>query len=383
MNCIIDNYRAIERNIINDSLKTYTINQKIEKIYVINLFSDKLRAMYIKILMQKLHINYTLIQVNRLSLSTHNKIIGLTKRGSKVMSVGEAGCYLSHMWCLKTIIINNYKNAIIFEDDIIVHKKFYELFNKLFDNDNNINNDNNDNNDNNKYDFLMLGAADHGINRGNYELINNNIYIPKYNVTMATHAIYYSHHGATTIFNHRLNNPVYFDKNFKELFTFFHLKRTGIAYPNLFTVENSTSNIGHNFGISKYRYNEYYYTECYRDFNFKDYYFIYLDLFAKYILEGERIIDNNNDESLDEFIKRLLANYFNNDLELVDFHFDKLALDFFVLEDIKDLLLSARDADKELYFDKSKEFCRENNITSGILLLRRDMQNLYHKKYCI
>ena len=63
MNCIIDNYRAIERNIINDSLKTYTINQKIEKIYVINLFSDKLRAMYIKILMQKLHINYTLIQV--------------------------------------------------------------------------------------------------------------------------------------------------------------------------------------------------------------------------------------------------------------------------------------------------------------------------------
>ena len=57
MNCIIDNYRAIEINIINDSLKTYTINQKIEKIYVINLFSDKLRAMYIKILMQKLHIH--------------------------------------------------------------------------------------------------------------------------------------------------------------------------------------------------------------------------------------------------------------------------------------------------------------------------------------
>ena len=56
--------------------------------------------------------------------------------------------------------------------------------------------------------------------------------------------------------------------------------------------------------------------------------------------------------------------------------------DFFVLEDIKDLLLSARDADKELYFDKSKEFCRENNITSGILLLRRDMQNLYIKTYC-
>ena len=109
MNCIIDNYRAIERNIINDSLKTYTINQKIEKIYVINLFSDKLRAMYIKILMRKLHINYTLIQVNRLSLSTHNKIIGLTKRGSKVMSVGEAGCYLSHMWCLKTIVLGKFR----------------------------------------------------------------------------------------------------------------------------------------------------------------------------------------------------------------------------------------------------------------------------------
>ena len=94
------------------------------------------------------------------------------------------------------------------------------------------------------YDFLMLGAADHGFNKGNKELIKDNIYVPKNHVIMGTHAIYYSHYGAKTIFDYRLKYPVYFDKNFKELFTFFKDPlRTGVCYPNLFTVENSTSQI--------------------------------------------------------------------------------------------------------------------------------------------
>ena len=41
------------------------------------------------------------------------------------MTIGEVGCYLSHMWCLQDIVKNNYNNAIIFEDDIIVHKNFH------------------------------------------------------------------------------------------------------------------------------------------------------------------------------------------------------------------------------------------------------------------
>ena len=44
------------------------------------------------------------------------------------MSIGEVGCYLSHMWCLNDIIKNNIKNAIIFEDDIVVRKNFENLY---------------------------------------------------------------------------------------------------------------------------------------------------------------------------------------------------------------------------------------------------------------
>jgi len=362
MNNIINNYNPKKINIINDKKNENFINKSIKNIYIINLNTDKLREKYIQILMKKLNINYSLIIVRKPTIKIYNNVIKLSKPLSKRMTIGEVGCYLSHMWCLKDLIRNNYKNAIIFEDDIIVHNNFLSLFEKYILNKKEI-----------SYDFLMLGAADHGFNKGNKELIKDNIYIPKNHVIMGTHAIYYSQHGAKTIFDYRLKYPVYFDKNFKELFTFFKEDRTGVCYPNLFTVENTTSNINHNFGISKYDFNDYYYNECYENFDFNDYHFIYLDLFPKFQLEDRVKIQKL---CLKELIKVLLMNYFNNDKELTDFHYEKLDKDFFLLEDYKELLKDSINSYTQLYYigeiaatlTPLKEYCEKKRITSGMLL---------------
>jgi len=357
MNNIINNYNIKQTNIINDKKNDNFINNSIKKIYIINLNTDRLRENYIKILMKKLNINYTLVTVKKPSLKIYNNVIKLSKPLSKKMTFGEVGCYLSHLWCLQDIIKNNYTDAIIFEDDIIVHKDFLSLLKKYITKNNETENEI-------PYDFLMLGAADHGFNKGNKELIKDNIYIPKHHVIMGTHAIYYSLHGAKTIFDYRLKYPVYFDKNLKELFTFFKKDRTGVCYPNLFTVENSTTNMNHQFGISKYKYNDYYYNECYDNFNFLDYHFIYLDLFPKYMLESAIQILSSS-----ELIRVLLMNYFNNDEELTKFHYKKLDIDYFSLEEYKELLEIAKDPFTQLYYTGGVRVSPPKGITSGRLLL--------------
>ncbi len=351
MDNIINNYTPIQTLITNDIECENIINKHVDKIYVINLKVDKIRCAYMKILFNKLKINYELIQVIRPSKKVYNQVIKLSKSSSKKMTIGEVGCYLSHMWCLKNMIKNNYKKAIIFEDDIIVHKNYKELFEKIV-----LAKD---------YDFLMLGAADHGFNKGNKELIKNNIYIPQNYVIMGTHAIYYSHHGASVIYDYRLKNPVYFDKNLKKLFTFFNETRTGVCSPNLFTVENSTSNLGHNFGIVKYKYNDYYYNECYANFDFTHYHFIYLDLFTKFMLESPRKIKASTKEDI---IMVLLKNYFNNDDELSKYHLARLDANFLAIEDYNTLLKVAKNPFIQLYYKDHPEYCSKTGITSGKLL---------------
>ena len=384
MNNIIANYNPNETDIINDSYNNVIINQYINQIYIINLNTDRLREKYITIIMKKLNINYKLITVRKPRQQTYNNVIKLSKPLSKKMSIGEVGCYLSHMWCLQNIVKNNYKNGIILEDDIIVHKNFLSLFERY------LSKNNEKESERIEYDFLMLGAADHGFNKGNKELIKDNIYIPKNHVIMGTHAILYSHYGAKIIYDYRLKYPVYFDKNFKELFPFFKECRTGVCYPNLFTVENSTSNMEHNFGISKYKYNEYYYNECYDNFDFQDYHFIYLDLFPKFQLEIQKLSLKNKHE----LIERLLMNYFNNDTELVEYHYKKLDIDYFFLEEYNEMLNVSKNPYTQLYYIGGAAatlipltphmeyigglgigglgglplYCKKKGITSGMLL---------------
>ena len=372
MESLICNYNVEIIKVINN--ESSLINFHTSKIYIINLKSDILRNRYITLLMKKLNINYYFVIVSAPNAKVVNKFNKLSYPELIVnkISTGEVGCYLSHMWCLKDIIDNNIKNAIIFEDDIVVHKDFERLYQNIV--------------MKKEWDYLMLGAGDYGFNKGNSNLIKDNIYIPKFNFTLGTHAIYYSNYGAKTVYNYRLKNPNYFDKNLKCLFNYFSNDKTGIVVPNLFTVENSSSNLNHNFGITKYVKNDYYYNNCYNNFNFKDYFMIYLDLFKKFILED---YDDWKRLNLREIIIKLLKNYFNNNNYLVNLHLNKLNLDFFSTDDYLSLLNSSFN---KIIFDYYKDYkyslCNKFKFTSGQLLIKNitrdnnyNISNLFYKEY--
>ena len=358
--------------IIHEINTINNINDSVEEILIINLDTDIVRRTYIRLLMKKLGISYRLIIVKKPSLNLYNSVrtyqkhIANNSNPIKPMSIGESGCYLSQMWCLNYIIKNNIKNAIIFEDDIVIHKSWRELFAQAkFQ----------------SYDFLMLGAADHGFNKGNKQLIKNGIYIPKHHVIMGTHAIYYSHHGATKIFQHRIQIPEYFDRTMMNFFKLFDSTKCGVCSPNIFTVENSTTNLSNNFGISKYKYNDYYYRECYgQDFNFKDYYFIYLDLFVKAVMLN---IDKYRNLDANRFMRLLLMNYFNNESRLCDYHITKLDTQFFSISDFFNLITSIKQYHpyEQLFYNHHFEFCKKHTITPAELMRNPDFYNKYRDQY--
>ena len=97
------------------------------KIYVINLISNTIRYNYINTIMKKMDLNYTFIIVDY-PKEYICELIKSINRKTKKLNNGEIGCLLSHMWCLKKAINDNINKFIIFEDDIIFHKKFNELF---------------------------------------------------------------------------------------------------------------------------------------------------------------------------------------------------------------------------------------------------------------
>ena len=117
---IIENYKVKIINFSNTNKSE--INSIVNKIYVINLEENEERRNYILILMKKLNIDFTLVVVKKI---TNENYTIITKKCN--ISKSEAGCLISHLWCLNDIIKNNYKNAIIFEDDIILHKNFKNM----------------------------------------------------------------------------------------------------------------------------------------------------------------------------------------------------------------------------------------------------------------
>ena len=137
---LINTYDVKRKHIINDINNSFYINNYVSHIYVINLEEDIIRRKYITILMQKYNINFEFIIVPRLRQVQYDSI------SNSNINLGEAGCYLSHMFCLNDAIINNYDKIIIFEDDIIFHKKFCQLFEEVT--------------KQHIFDILFLGASD-------------------------------------------------------------------------------------------------------------------------------------------------------------------------------------------------------------------------------
>jgi hypothetical protein len=311
MNNILNNYKVKVYNIVNNNIELF-INKKVSKIYVINLKKDKMRQKYILILMKKYKINFTFVIVDEID----NSISTIINKDN-LLTKGELGCMLSHLWCLKDIIKNKYKNAIIFEDDIIFHKNFHHLFEKIYRDD---------------YDFLILGACDFSFSSINKHNVENDLYVPSnsYVKVYGAHANFYSLNGAKKMFDIKISNVSFFDKDYHIMFDFF--KNTSyICYPNLVVSDISTTNLQHDYPFFSIQENNYY-NKCFVDFDFKEYNFIYLNL----IMKNKNIQIEPND-TYETYISKIIYFTFLNKNQTKKIK-NRMVMDFFTIKDLRRLI---------------------------------------------
>jgi len=318
-----------ETKFIKNMLNTYNVkinnvknngnilNEYTEKIYVINLKDNNIRRRYISTIMKKYGISYKLVIANKID---NNIFEYYDKKYKNNITSGELGCGLSHLWCLNDIVKNKYKNAIIFEDDIIFHKnmeaKFYNIINQQ------------------KYDFLLLGACDFHFSEINYKNVNNNLYRPnninnnKNNMLHGAHANYYSYEGAYYMLKYKLKKFAFFDYGYNKIFS--HFKETSfICYPNLVVTELSTSNLNHSYDFLS-KGEKTFYLKCFKNFNFNEYNFIYLNILKD--------TDINSFKNYKKYIYTIIDDYFNNDESKSNIIKNRIDIIFFNLKDIKQIL---------------------------------------------
>jgi GR25 family glycosyltransferase involved in LPS biosynthesis len=315
---IIKDYKVILQEHINDQNNTKFINKHISKIYVINLKKDVLRYNYIKTLFEKYKMNYTFVIVDKPLIETYKTLIGIFCASR--FTINDAGCLLSHLWCLNNIIINKFDSTLIFEDDVIFHKNFEELFINII-------------NKNVKYDYLKLGAADFNFTEKNANNVENGLYRPTKNAhkNFGTHSILYSIKGAEFVFNWRIQHLAFFDYKLLKVFEYFP-DTAFVCYPNLVCAELSTSNLNHDY------YNKMetdYYKQCFDNFSHTEYNFIYLD-----ILSFMRLVKQENNDTYETYIDKLLETYLIEKgvtRERIILLKSRLVLDFFTLNDLKNI----------------------------------------------
>jgi glycosyl transferase family 25 len=294
------------------NVATSDLNERVEQIYVINMIQDVRKRNYIIILMKKYGINFTFVLVDSVPTSVYNTLYNAHKIR---ISKEELGCCLSHLWCLNQIILNKYKNAIIFEDDIILHKQFTSRFNNIYDKNPNI-------------DFLLLGAQDHSFSTINYKNIQNELYKPdKSSIQLyGAHANYYSLNGAQVQYNIRSTSISFFDKEYTMLFN--HLKDSYVCYPNLVVANITSSRLNHTRPIAEDIESEYY-NRCFLNFNFNHYNFLYINLLNNAVIKKT--------DTYKTFTENYLYEYFH-DFTKIDLVLNRLVMNFFTLDDIKCIL---------------------------------------------
>jgi glycosyl transferase family 25 len=291
------------------------INQLVSKIFVINLKEDKIRRKYILCLLKKYKINYTFVIVDKVKEDEYffiNKKNDLTK--------GECGCLLSHLWCLHEIIQKNYQNAIIFEDDIILHKNFINMFYKI------------QVQHNKRYDLLILGACDFSFATMHSTQTKNGLYrITKDSRRVyGAHANYYSLKGATKMFSLKKKDLGFFDKNYYSMFEYF-TDTAYICYPNLVVSDISTTNLCHKYDFFT-KNEEMYYSNCFVNFDYTQYNFIYLG-----ILQKSKELRIQEDDTYESYMNKIIHYYFYNKKK-ENIIKNRLVMNFFTIHDVKKII---------------------------------------------
>lgn len=301
-------YKVDNVPIINDP--DSKLNKLVKQIYVINMKEDIHKRNYIRVLLQKYKINYNLIIVDRVDQLVYNKLCK-----TEHISTAELGCCLSHMWCLTDILKNNFENAIIFEDDVILSKHFVDDFSKIYEK-------------HPKTDLLLLGSHDFNFSRQHFKNVKNALYRPDSDVTKlyGAHANYYSLNGAKRMFYIRATNLSFFDNEYNLIFN--SLPNSYICYPNLAIANMTESKLNHEKNIlSQNEIN--YYTECFINLKLNTYNLIYTNLLDLALLKA--------DDTVEAFIERCLFQIFNDDnkIKIIKMRF---VFNFFTINDLKNML---------------------------------------------
>jgi len=326
---IIKNYAPTTDLHVNDELMTQHINQF--PIFIINLKKDEIRRNYIKFLMKKFSVNFMFVHVEPLEQNIYNFI---KQYKEFYLTINEAGCLLSHLWCLHNAIDNEYDHFIVFEDDIIFHKNFNQKFAEII------------NCKPNMYDYLMLGACDFDFSSKHYKNVNNQLYRPN-NVSPSiygAHAILYSNECAKYVFDSKIKKINFFDRNLVDIFNKF--ENAFICYPNLICSDFSDSHLNHNFSPIDTNGNDKYYSKCFTNFQYSDYHFICLKLFKYDFANQYEMFSKYSD-----YIKYLLQKYYkdnqnnNNedDDDVINYIHSIIDIDFMSISDVKFILSSNAD----------------------------------------
>lgn len=146
-----------------------SLNNFFDKIYCINLDTrlDKWNECLIEF--QKLNI-----EVERFPAINGNPIFNIGMN----LTAGAYGLMLTHQEIMKEVVLKNYKNVLILEDDVMFINDFYSYF---FDKIKFLPDD---------WDFLYLGGNNH-FNQGQFKLITGdpNILINKFNYRELKHEL--------------------------------------------------------------------------------------------------------------------------------------------------------------------------------------------------
>lgn len=309
-------YKVKNIEIVNDT--NAILNNYVAKIYVINMIQDVRKRNYIHLLFKKYNINYNLILVDKVEEETYETLFQHAK-----LSKPELGCTMSHMWCLIHILKNEYKNAIIFEDDVIFSKTFVEDFIHTIETVPAV-------------DFLLLGAHDFNFSRTNYKHVQQHLYRPEFDQNFplyGAHANYYSFNGAKRMFYIRATNLSFFDNEYHLLFD--TLPNSYVCHPNLVIANMNESGISSTHKKDFFtQYEHTYYNCCFKEFDFKKYNMVYTNIFDAYDAQN---LQNLQNLSAHECIHACLAKIIDDPDKIQSIQ-KRINLDFLDMDDILYLL---------------------------------------------
>jgi len=310
MENIIDSYNPKILIFTNGTIQDNILN--IMTIYIINLEDDIDRRNYIIFTMRKIKINYNLVIVKKITDSIYE-----SAKIHTILNKNKLGCAISHLYCIKKGINSGSDKFIIFEDDIIFHKNFSNMFTKDILNLN--------------FDMLMFGASDFNYNYNKQHIIfksdNLTLYKP-FARALGAHANLYTTSFAKKLYNYKISNKI---QEFDEDFNKFYGRHSNIyiCNPNLVVCELSTTNLNHYFGFGSKNFERYItsiFDEC---FSYKDYNYITIN-FINYAKQMQENLSLKN-------LVELYINTINEDNNYKDMIYDSLLCSNFTIEDIKQI----------------------------------------------